>query len=155
METKIEEGEEPKKGNKKRSLIFLIAALCVLAAGGGAWKHFYHSVSSAKTKTLVDEQKKVIVIPAVMSNLDSSDGYTHYVRVSARLLVPERINTADVEAYMPQIQDLFQMYLHSTRLQELSGEGIYRLRESMLQQIQNTLAPIPVEDLFFVEVIVQ
>jgi len=97
----------------------------------------------------------LITIPTLVSNLDTGDGRARYVRISARLQVEDSKDTAKIGPLMPQIQDAFQTCLHGMRPDELTGAGIYRLRETMLAQISNILAPLSVHDLFFVEVLVQ
>ena len=57
---------------------------------------------------------------------------------------------------MPQILDIFQSYLRSTRPEELrGGDGTYRLREALMNRIDMTLAPVQVTDLLFTQILVQ
>lgn len=155
--------EEPElipqgKSSKKPKLLILMAAVAVLLLGGGgafAWHHFHQSASHSKVPAADIIQPMNIVIPTIMSNLDSGDGRPRYVRVSARLQLADGRDAEKVLPLMPEIQNAFQSYLHETRPDELSGSGIYRLREALLTQIANIVAPIRVRDLFFVELLVQ
>ena len=158
MTTETPENETPVKKGGKRKIIILAVLACLLLAGGGAfaWKHFHHAATPA-TRTASDKPVKwtTITIPTILSNLDSGSERTRYVRIGARLEVEDGKNAENVAALMPQIQDAFQTCLHGMQPSELSGSGIYRLRETMLAQITNIVAPLRVRDLFFVEVLVQ
>lgn len=135
----------------------IAAILCVLLAGGGAfaWQHFHHPASHPEKPTQQPEKLTIITIPTMVSNLDTGEGRARYIRISARLQVEDSKDTAKIGPLMPQIQDAFQTCLHGMRPEELSGAGIYRLRETLLAQVSNILAPLPVRDLFFVELLVQ
>ncbi|GBR43612.1 flagellar FliL protein [Neokomagataea tanensis NBRC 106556] len=97
----------------------------------------------------------ILSIPTIMSNLDTGDGRARYVKITARVQTEGTPDAAKMALVMPQIQDAFQTCLHGMRPDEMEGVGIYRLRETMLVQIENIMAPLPVKDLFFVEVLVQ
>ncbi|OAG74101.1 flagellar FliL protein [Gluconobacter japonicus] len=135
----------------------IAAILCVLLAGGGAfaWQHFHHPASHPEKPASQPEKLTIITIPTMVSNLDTGEGRARYIRISARLQVEDSKDTAKIGPLMPQIQDAFQTCLHGMRPEELSGAGIYRLRETLLAQVSNILAPLPVRDLFFVELLVQ
>ncbi|MBS1050134.1 flagellar basal body-associated FliL family protein [Gluconobacter japonicus] len=157
MTTETPELETPAKGGGKRRIIMIAAILCVLLAGGGAfaWQHFHHPASHPGKPTPQPEKLTIITIPTMVSNLDTGEGRARYIRISARLQVEDSKDTAKIGPLMPQIQDAFQTCLHGMRPEELSGAGIYRLRETLLAQVSNILAPLPVRDLFFVELLVQ
>ncbi|MDI6653361.1 flagellar basal body-associated FliL family protein [Gluconobacter japonicus] len=157
MTTETPELETPAKGGGKRRIIMIAAILCVLLAGGGAfaWQHFHHPASHPEKPTPQPEKLTIITIPTMVSNLDTGEGRARYIRISARLQVEDSKDTAKIGPLMPQIQDAFQTCLHGMRPEELSGAGIYRLRETLLAQVSNILAPLPVRDLFFVELLVQ
>jgi flagellar protein FliL len=145
--------DKPKK-SRKLILIGGVAALCLLCGGGYfGWRHF-HGSSKVQAKAAV-QQPAMLTLPTIMSNLDAGDGHTQFVKLNARLEVARAQDQAAVEAMMPQILNVFQTYLHETRPDELSGGGLYRLREAMLQQIANTVAPIQIRDLYFTELLTQ
>ena len=157
MTTETPENETPVKKGGKRKIIILAVLVCLLLAGGGAfaWKHFHHAATPAAKTAAQPVKWTTITIPTILSNLDSGSERTRYVRIGARLEVEDGKNAENVAALMPQIQDAFQTCLHGMQPSELSGSGIYRLRETMLAQITNIVAPLRVRDLFFVEVLVQ
>jgi len=97
----------------------------------------------------------LVALPTIMSNLDTGGGPAQFVKVTAQLQIARGGDEAAVRAKMPQIQDVFQAYLHETRPEELSGAGLYRLREAMFRQVGNVVAPVVVTDLLFVELLTQ
>lgn len=157
MTTETPENKTPVKKGGKRKIIILAMLACLLLAGGGAfaWKHFHHAATPTARTVSQPVKWTTITIPTILSNLDSGTDRTRYVRIGARLEVEDGKKAESVAALMPQIQDAFQTCLHGMQPAELSGSGIYRLRETMLAQITNIVAPLRVRDLFFVEVLVQ
>ena len=57
---------------------------------------------------------------------------------------------------MPRLLDLFQTYLREMRPEELRGSiGTYRLREELMSRANIAAAPVRIQDLLFVELLVQ
>ncbi|GBQ26292.1 flagellar FliL protein [Acetobacter estunensis NRIC 0472] len=145
----------PKK--KKKLVLIAGAAVAVALLGGGGW--FYRQHSAAKPEktppqAVVQQEPFLVDIPTVISNLDSSTGRPVFVKISAKLQV--RGTTRDaVDALMPEIQNVFQTYLHESTQSDLGGNGIYRLREALLARLVVQLAPIEVRDLLFTEFLIQ
>ncbi|EHH68214.1 flagellar basal body-associated FliL family protein [Gluconobacter morbifer] len=155
MESQETETTE-KKGGRRR-IMLLAGMICLLLLGGGAfaWRHFHHSAPSPVSAASRTVRWITIPIPPVLSNLDSGTGRIRYVRINAQLEIEDSKEATRISTLMPQIQDAFQTCLHGMRPEELAGSGIYRLRETMLVQITNIVAPLQVRNLFFAEVLVQ
>lgn len=149
------------KKSKKKLLIIIAAVALALLAGGGvvAWKKsalFQHSVKSHLDKSMKMTNAPVLLgIPTIISNLDSGDGHPVYVKLTAKVEVLGAANEASLQDRVPEIQDLFQTYLHETRAQDIRGNGIYRLREAMLRRLRATMTPLQVTNLYLVEFLVQ
>jgi len=142
-------------GRNPRNLILAaVAILLAFAAGGGmyVWK-MKHSAKSPQA--VVAASPFNLPLPTMMATLDSDSGHASFVRVTAQLQLASEQDAGVVRQKFPQIEDLFQTYLHDTRPDELSGSGIYRLREALFAQISNVLAPVSLRDLFFTELLVQ
>ncbi len=146
--------DKARMSGKKRKFMLVGVALAVLlgvlGVVGFQKMHQPPPAREVKKPTLT-----ILSIPTVVSNLDTGDGRARYVKITARVQTEGAPDAAKMALLMPQIQDAFQTCLHGMRPDEMEGVGIYRLRETMLVQIENILAPIPVKDLFFVEVLVQ
>ncbi|MCH4142824.1 flagellar basal body-associated FliL family protein [Acetobacter peroxydans] len=149
---------------KKKKLIIIGAVVIglLLLAGGGFWAkdRFFKSVGStmaSDSKAAQDALHPPIIlgIPSLVSNLDSGDGRPVYVKLTAKVEVVGAPNEAALQNIVPQIQDIFQTYLHETRPQDLRGNGIYRLHEAIMRRLRVELAPLEVRNLYFVEFLVQ
>ena len=145
--------EEAGGSGRKKMLLTAMAVLLAIAIGGGAyvWKAKHHGAP----KVVAVASPYNLPIPPMMATLDGDSGHASYVRVTAQLQLASEQDADAVRSRLPQVEDLFQTYLHDTRPDELAGSGIYRLREALFAQISNVLAPIPVRDLFFTELLVQ
>lgn len=154
--------DSAKKG-KKKLLLIVAAVAAVLLVGGGffAWKKsavFQTTVKNHITKggKLSGLNTPILLgIPTIISNLDSGDGRPVYVKLTAKVEVLGASNEASLQNRVPEIQDMFQTYMHETRAQDIRGNGIYRLREAMLRRLRANMAPLQVTNLYLVEFLVQ
>ncbi|QEO16882.1 flagellar basal body-associated FliL family protein [Acetobacter vaccinii] len=156
---------EQKKSKSKLKLIIVAAVVLLLLVGGGvfAWQkglfssHKAGSVASKDGKSVASNMHTSIMlgIPTIVSNLDSGDGRPVYVKITAKVEIADAVNEASLQNRIPEIQDIFQTYLHETRPQDIRGDGIYRLREAVLRRLRATLAPLQVTNVYLVEFLVQ
>jgi len=57
---------------------------------------------------------------------------------------------------LPRIVDNVQVYLRELRAEDLKGSaGTYRLREELLKRINATVAPLRIDDVLFLEILLQ
>jgi flagellar FliL protein len=78
------------------------------------------------------------------------------MKLHAKLELAAHADEAAVTAAMPRIQDLFQTYLRDMRPDELRGsEGSYRLREELIGRAAVAAAPARIDDVLFVELIIE
>lgn len=147
--------EAPPPKSKKKLIVIVGAVLGLAALGGGGWYYKQHTAKmTKKAEPVVQEEPFLVDIPTIISNLDSSSGRPMFVKISAKLQV-RGTTSQQVTAMMPEIQNIFQSYLHESSQADLGGNGIYRLREALLDRIAVQLAPIEVRDLLFTEFLIQ
>jgi flagellar FliL protein len=160
-----EDGPPPKKKGK----LLLIAVPVLLAAvGGGLWFSgilpglLGHGAAPAKSAgvakvPVVDPAPPVYVdIPEIISNLNVTTKRPSYMKLHAKLELARESDIAAITAAMPRIQDLFQTYLRDMRPEELRGsEGSYRLREELIARACLAAAPARINDVLFVEMIIE
>lgn len=145
----------PTPAGKRKLFLILGAVVGIVLLGGGGWFYKQHKGKGEATQKQVVQQEPFFVdIPIIVSNLDNAAGHPVFVKITAKLQV-QGARLTQVLDQMPQIQDIFQSYLHETTQADLSGNGIYRLREALLGRIAVQLAPIDVRDLLFIEFLVQ
>ncbi len=148
----------PSGGGKKRVLM-IGAAMAVIALAAGLWFSgiLKHARRQAAPKAVAAVEAPVLIdLPDIVSNLDTGGHRATFIKLHAKIQVGHAAEAAALQAGMPQILDIFQSYLRSTRPEELrGGEGTYRLREALMNRIDMTLPPVQVTDLLFTEILVQ
>ncbi len=151
---------DSKSGKGKKPALLIGAAVIILTAVvAGIWfsgilSHFgSHGV---KSTAAIAEKPTLVDLPDIVSNLDTGSHRASFIKLHAKLQVAHATDALALQAAVPQILDIFQTYLRSTRPDELrGGEGTYRLREALMNRIDVTVAPVEVTDLLFTELLVQ
>lgn len=148
------EGKVKGRGWRKPA-IFAAPVLLVLAVAG-AWSAGLLPGGARKPHAHKPSPPIYIDMPEMIANLDSDPRRPRYVKLRARIEVADKADAKAVKVAMPRLQDLFQTYLRDTRPGDLRGSmGTYRLREELIDRADVAVAPAKVEDVLFVEVIVQ
>lgn len=155
-----------KKGGKK--LLLLAVPVVLLAVGAGLWFSgiLPGMLGMNKKPTAADAVAKAAAhakappvfldVPELITNLNVPGRRQSYLKLHAKLELGGPEDVAPVTAAMPRILDLFQTYLRDMRPEELRGsEGSYRLREELIGRANVAVAPAHVEDVLFVEMIIQ
>lgn len=163
-EGKPAETQAPKKRLNKKTLLIIGAVLIILLGGIGffAWKEGYFLGAADKAAQGQQDKLKSLInshvllgIPAVTANLDSGNGTTTYVKMAANLEIQGHQDSSTLQGVVPQIQDIFQTYLHETRPEELHGSGFYRLKEALLRRLRIALSPLNVTNIYITELLTQ
>jgi flagellar protein FliL len=155
--------QQPKGKGGKRKLLLLAVPLLVLLLGAGAYFGGlldpllgHKPPPGAEPETARHEPPTYVDLPDLITNLDSGGRHGSYVKLRAKIEVTRASDVPAVQAAMPRILDLLQTYLREMRPEELRGsEGTYRLREELLSRIEIAVAPARVDDVLFVELMVQ
>lgn len=153
----------PDSGGGRKKPIVKIAAggllLIVVVAGlwfSGILSHLTGHGAKKTGAAVVEERPVLVDLPDIVSNLDTGNRRSSFIKLHAKLQVAHAADVVSLQADMPQILDVFQTYLRSTRPDELrGGEGTYRLREALMNRVDAVVAPVQVTDLLFTEVLVQ
>ncbi len=97
-----------------------------------------------------------VEIPDLITNLNTGAKRAMYVKAKVRIEVKNSDDEAALRAVMPRLLDLFQTYLREMRPEELRGSiGTFRLREELMSRANIAAAPVRIQDLLFVELLVQ
>jgi flagellar FliL protein len=97
-----------------------------------------------------------VEVPEIVANLNTGARKAMYVKVQIRIELVKAQDEAVVKATMPRLLDLFQTYLREMHPEELRGSaGSYRLREELTARANIALAPVRVQDVLFVELLIQ
>jgi flagellar FliL protein len=176
--------ESPKKGGKKKLVLIALILLVLVGAGAGLWfsgllpfgkpadAHDSHAAPAADghgaasgttsgtaSSSAPPQPARPPVffdMPEILTNLNVSGRRATFIRLKAKLELSSEADTAAVQAAMPRLMDLFQTYLREMRPEELRGsQGTYRLREELRNRASLAASPAKVQDVLFVEMIVQ
>lgn len=158
MSSKASPEARPK--GKRKPIMMIGAVVPVLLIGTALWfsglfGHSGHHAGKAGAPAAV-EKPTLIDLPDIVSNLDTGGHKASFIKLHAKIEIAHASDAAALQAALPQILDIFQTYLRSTRPDELrGGEGTYRLREALMNRLESTLSPVEVTDLLFTELLVQ
>ncbi|MCR0980682.1 flagellar basal body-associated FliL family protein [Roseomonas populi] len=164
----------PKKGGGKK-LILLALPLLLGGVGAGLWfsgmlpfgKSAEHTAEhaaaigghgGAQAPAAGQPAKPPVFLdlPEVLTNLNVTGRRATFIRLKAKLELASESDAAAIQAAMPRLLDLFQTYLREMRPEELRGsQGTYRLREELRNRASLAASPARIQDVLFVEMIVQ
>jgi flagellar FliL protein len=153
----------PAKKGGKGKLILLAVPVVLLLTGAGLWFSgiLPHALGMDKHENHAEEAAKPVPpsyvdVPEMVANLNSGSHKPSYVKLSARVEVPNPADVEKVKAGMPRLQDMMQTYLREMRPEELRGSaGTYRLREELLVRANAAVAPAKVSDVLFTQMLIQ
>jgi flagellar FliL protein len=154
------EGESiapPVKSKSKLKLLLLLVPVLLLLAGGGlCFTGIIKLPFLSKPKQVAVAQEQFVKIPEMITNLDAGPNGDSYAKMQAELEVPDAASALVVNTQMGAIVDLFQSYLRTMQPDDLRGaEGLYRLREALLARANVIVAPSVVQNVLFIELIIQ
>ena len=151
---------EARKAGSKKPVVLIAAVGVTVVLVAGLWASGVISYligrSPKSSSSITVEQSVLVDLPDIVSNLDTGGHRASFVKLHAKIKVARAADGITIQANLPQILDIFQTYLRSTRPDEIrGGEGTYRLREALMSRIDASVAPVQVSDLFFTELLVQ
>lgn len=158
------EGEGGLAGLGKKRIILAVAVVVLLLAVSVAAAFFGGMIGGGEEEGGENAEKPKVAAPEVtyfemdefLVNLNVSGKQQSFLKMKVTLELPDAETKAMVEAKMPRIRDMFQVYLRELRSSDLQGSaGIQRLREELLLRLNKVLHPLKVNDILFKEIIVQ
>ncbi len=162
----LDEDEIPrKKFSGKKLVLFIFIPLLLLLGGGGA-AYFLGVFEKGGEEAETAELEEAIVepegpghfydMPDMLINLSSTGRQPRFLKISISLELESAEQVPQVEANLPRVTDHFQTYLRELRFDDLQGSaGIYRLRQELLARVEASVAPVPVRDVLFRDILVQ
>jgi flagellar FliL protein len=161
------EEKAPEKGGKSKLLI-LIGAAVLLLCGSGAGLYFTGMLDSvlgseseiagsADADSSEAEVTSVFYeLPDIVVSLNTGQRKSRFLKVRVNLELTSSDDTPRIEKLMPRIMDYFQVYLRELSVEDVNGSaGTFRLREELLKRVNAALAPTRVNDVLFIELLIQ
>ena len=162
-------GEPSRKGggvNKKLIHFIVLPLLLVIGAAAGAYfsgilDPLLHPAKSEKKVEEAPKEHEVQAavfydLPEILVNLNTAGRKQNFLKIRISLELESPLDVSKIEAVMPRIIDNFQVYLRELRIEDLQGSaGMLRLREELLNRVNNAAKPAKVNDVLFKEMLVQ
>lgn len=161
------EASPAKKGGKKKLLMLAGGGILLLAGSvGGA---FYTGMldgllgmnqgNGAAEGELAGSQIADPVfyeLPDIVVSLNTGERKSRFLKVRVNLELGTTDDIPQIERVMPRIMDHFQVYLRELRVEDINGSaGTFRLREELLKRVSTSASPAQINDVLFVEMIMQ
>jgi flagellar FliL protein len=151
--------------------IILIVILLLLVAGGTVAGLFFRDpikqmiglggaaadAGPPPKPVLKPEDIVYLDMPDMMVTLNvGGDHSNHTVKISASLELDDKSQQARVQAYIPRVVDVFQVYFRQLTVEDIIGAPhLQHLREELLPRLNTALAPSHVDGVLFREMLVQ
>ena len=157
----------PAKGGKKKLLMLAGGGLLLVAGrlGGLFFSGMLDGVLGTATGThetdgetveTSDAEPVFYELPDIVVSLNTGERKSRFLKVRVNLELETTDDLPQIERLMPRIMDHFQVYLRELRLEDINGSaGTFRLREELLKRVSATANPARINDVLFVEMIVQ
>ncbi len=156
----------PKPGGKKRLLLLVGAPVLLLGIGAGLWfggilppllgMGARPPPATSAPQAEAPRPPAFLELPEIIANLNAPGRRPVFVRLRARLEHPRAEDATAIQAAMPRVLDLFQIYLREMRPEELRGSiGTQRLREELVLRVNIAANPARITDILFTEILVQ
>jgi len=158
----------PKKAGGISKLLIIAGAVIVLACGGLAGTYFTGLLDPVMAMILGDEKPQpeehaaipgepvFYEMPDFVISLNDGDRKSRYMKIRVSLELGDKGIIPSVERLMPRIVDNVQVYLRELRARDLKGSaGTHRLREELLKRINASVAPLRIDDVLLLEILLQ
>ena len=162
-----EVGEESDKPGGSKKLLLIVSVILLLVVGGFAAAYFTGLVDpviawitgdDVQEEDQVASKEDAVFFPLeeVIVNLNTGGRQSTFLKIKISLELADAGDISRIETVMPRIMDNFQVYLRELRIEDLKGAaGMYRLREELLTRVNVAVAPVKVNDVLFMEMLVQ
>jgi flagellar FliL protein len=162
-----EEAPAPAKGGKNK-LLMLAGGGILLVAGVLGGLYFTgmldgvlgsvvgDSATADQTAGASADEPVFYELPDIVVSLNTGERKSRYLKVRVNLELDTADDVPQIERVMPRIMDRFQVYLRELRIEDINGSaGTFRLREELLKRVTAAAHPVRVNDVLFVEMIIQ
>jgi len=161
------EAPAPKKRGKKKLLMLAGGGILLVAGGlGGA---FYTGMldgllglkpgnGTAESEMAGSQSAQPVFyeLPDIVVSLNTGERKSRFLKVRVNLELGTTDDIPQIERVMPRIMDHFQVYLRELRTEDINGSaGTFRLREELLKRVSTSASPAQINDVLFVEMIMQ
>jgi len=161
----VEDGGTPEPKSKRRRVKLLIGGgvLLVLLAGGGAGAYFMGVFGGGEEAASADGTPGAAVpapvffdVPDLVVTIGTGERRTTFLKLRVKLDLASAQDVPRINAVLPRIIDIFQVYLREMHFDDLQGSpGAQRLRVELLRRVNLVAAPVVVKDVLLAELLIQ
>jgi flagellar FliL protein len=158
-DTELEEEAPPKRGNGLLLVIMVVNTLALI--GGGVYFALFHQPAAAATPADAEPEPDphavgpMIQLDSIVANL-AEETSSRFVKLTMHLELKDAEDQPVVEAALVPIKSAILLHLSSLTVDDTVGtEKKEKIRETLLEKINETIGAEKVRRLFFTEFVVQ
>ncbi|RED52460.1 flagellar basal body-associated FliL family protein [Aestuariispira insulae] len=92
----------------------------------------------------------------ILVTLNTAGTKQKFLKLQVTFELEKAEDEARIEAVKPRIIDNFQVFLRELRLEELEGsQGVYRIKEELLNRVNQAVHPTKIKDVLFKDMLIQ
>ncbi|OLS03763.1 flagellar basal body-associated FliL family protein [Tissierella creatinophila] len=151
------EKEKKKMSKSKLIIIILLVVILAIVAVGAYMMISGKSFKDAK-KMFESKDEYTIALDEFVTNLknESKDKGKNYLKIQVALMYTDKKNTEIIEANISKIRDIILNDLREkSSAQILEVENTPKLKEKILEKINNSLGKKVIHDIYFTNLVVQ
>lgn len=157
------EATPKKKWDTKRLLLFVVLPAVAFVLAGAA-VYLVGTLSEKKNVGKAGAESEIeaagpavyLDLPEMLVNLNATTRRTSFLKIRVSLELENEADMEKLKTQMPRVMDQFQVYLRELRPEDLRGSaGLQRLREELLIRVRAAVEPVKVNDVLFIEMLVQ
>ncbi|SKA86433.1 flagellar FliL protein [Caloramator quimbayensis] len=138
---------------KSKIIIIILVILLLIAVGIGTFFGYNYFFKSKKT-----EPKKVpentVALENIIVNLSDEDAKV-YIKTQINLGYTKKNGDKEINSYLPQIRDRINIYLRGKKSGDFNKDGLNKIRQELLKQVNEVIGENIVTNLYFYEIIIQ
>jgi flagellar FliL protein len=153
----------PPKRNRRR-LLAIVAAIAIVVAAAGAAAWFmkdrimalagYGGAAKESTEVDVSEKRVLIDVPAIVVNIRSSDGSSHFLKLRFVIVAGKKATEAELRYQLPLLIDTIQPFLRELRPDDLAGSAaVFRIKEEVRLRAVSVLGPDMISDILIQDLV--
>lgn len=163
-----EEGGGARVSGKKLVLFIVLPILLLVGTGAGLFfSGILDPILGIEAEGEMAEETKMEdqapTEPGIFFDLDeilvtlrTAGTKQKFLKLQVALELEKQEDVARVEAVKPRIIDNFQVFLRELRLEELEGsQGVYRIKEELLDRVNQAVYPVKIKDVLFKDMLIQ
>lgn len=138
---------------KSRIIIIILVILLFIAVGIGTffgYNYFFKS-KSVETKKVAEN---TVALENIIVNLSDEDSKV-YIKTQINLGYTKKNGDQEINSYLPQIRDRINIYLRGKKSSDFNKDGLNKIREELLKQVNDVIGENIVTNLYFYEIIIQ